>query len=430
MKTRSKICVDVLQLHLQIERIFDRLPVEHAHHVGVGQQQLLEVFLLVVRAERVALHPFVGLLARNAPLRELEQHGSREHDAARQLEVLLHAIDIHDEALHDAREPPQHVIERDEAVRKNHALDRRVRDVALVPERDVLERRVRVAPQQPREAGNLLAADGIALVRHRRRALLPLAERLLHLADFGFLQPAHFERELLERRAGDGNRRHQLGVTIALNDLRRHRRRLQSELPADGRFDGRIEVRERADGARDFPDRDDGPRALQPLEVALQLGVPERQLQAERHRLGVHAVRASHHRRAAMLFGPRAHGVEQTFDVLDEQVGRLAHLNGLRGVDDVGRRQPEVQPARRRPDVLGNRGRKRDDVVLSGFFDGRDAGDVELRFLSNVARGIVRNDSSLGHRLGSRNFNLQPGLESPLFAPDAPHVGVCVARNH
>ena len=47
-----------------------------------------------------------------------------------------------------------------------------------------------------------------------------------------------------------------------------------------------------------FPTGDDGPRPLQALEVALQLRVPQRQLQPERHRLGVHAVRAAHHRRA------------------------------------------------------------------------------------------------------------------------------------
>ena len=41
----------------------------------------------------------------------------------------------------DAREAAEHVIERDEAVGQDDALDRRVRDVALVPERDVLERR-------------------------------------------------------------------------------------------------------------------------------------------------------------------------------------------------------------------------------------------------------------------------------------------------
>ena len=114
-----------------------------------------------------------------------------------------------------------------------------MRDVALVPERDVLERRVAVAANQPRQADDLLAADRVALVRHRRRALLPLRERLLDLADLGLLQAADFERELLERRGGDGQRRQQFGVAIALNHLRRDRRRLETEAPADVGFDRR-----------------------------------------------------------------------------------------------------------------------------------------------------------------------------------------------
>ncbi len=162
---------------------------------------------------------------------------------------------------HDAREAPQHVIERDEAVGQNDPLDRRMRDVALVPERDVLERRLAVAAKQPRQADDLLAADRIALVRHRRRALLALGERLLHLADFGLLQPADFERELLERGRRDRQRRQQLGVTIALNHLRGDRRRPESEPAADVGLDRRRQVRERADRARQLADADRRPRA-------------------------------------------------------------------------------------------------------------------------------------------------------------------------
>ena len=281
---------------------------------------------------------------------------------------------------HDAREAAQHVIERDEAVGQDHALDRRVRDVALVPERDVLERRVAVAAKQPREADDLLAADRIALVRHRRRALLPLGERLLDLADLGLLQAADLERELLERRAGDGQRRQQLGVPIALNHLRRDRRRLEPEPPADVGFDRRRQVRERADRARQLADADDRlARARTRSTSRAELRVPERQLQAERHRLGVHAVRAADHRRAAMLERAIADRLGQRVEILQDDVARLAHLQRLRGVDDVRRGQAEVQPARRRPDVLGDRGREGDDVVLGGLLDFLDAGDVEAR---------------------------------------------------
>ena len=94
----------------------------------------------------------------------------------------------------------------------------------------------------------------------------------------------------------------------------------------------------------------------------------------------------------------------------EDQVAGLAHLQGLRGVDDVGGRQAEVQPARRRADVLGHRGRERDDVVLGDLLDFFDAGDVEGAALADVARGIGGHDPGAGHRVDCGDFNLQPGF--------------------
>ena len=110
-------------------------------HVRVVEQQGLERACLVERSHGVALHPLVGLLARHALACQLEQHGAGEDDAARPLEVLAHPSRVDHHALHDLREAPQHVVEGDEAVGQDHPLDRRVRDVALVPERDVLHAR-------------------------------------------------------------------------------------------------------------------------------------------------------------------------------------------------------------------------------------------------------------------------------------------------
>ena len=107
---------------------------------------------------------------------------------------------VDDHVPDDPREAAQHVVEREEAVGHDHALDRRVRDVALVPERDVLQRGERVRAHEPREAGHLLAAHRVPLVRHGRGALLARAERLLHLAHLGLLQAADLGRELLEAR--------------------------------------------------------------------------------------------------------------------------------------------------------------------------------------------------------------------------------------
>ena len=218
------------------------------------------------------------------------------------------------------------MVERDEAVGQNHALDGGVGDVALVPQRDVLERRLTVAANEPREPDDLLATDRVALVRHRRRALLAVGERLLDFADFRLLQAADLERELLERGRGDGERRQQLGVPIALNHLRGDRHRLEAEPIADSGFDGGRQVREGADGTRQLPDADDGAGAPHTLDVAANLGVPERELQAEGHRLGVHAVRAADHRRAAMLERAIANGPGERLQVFQDDVARLAHL--------------------------------------------------------------------------------------------------------
>ena len=81
---------------------------------------------------------------------------------------------------------------------------------------DVLEPDERVRADDPRKAADALGDDGIALVRHRRRALLSLAERLLHLGDLGAREVADLGRERVERRREHGERCEQLGVPVAL----------------------------------------------------------------------------------------------------------------------------------------------------------------------------------------------------------------------
>ena len=257
-----------------------------------------------------------------------------KHDAARTIQVLAHPIRIDDHAGDDAREPPQHVIERDEAVGQDHALDRRMRDVALVPERDVLEaRRLALARTQPRQADDLLAADRIALVRHRRRALLPLGERLLDLADLGLLQAADLERELLERRRRDRERRQQLGVTVALNHLRRR------PAPARGRARGRRRLRSPGAGARTCRRRptacrrDTVARARRdPLDVAL----PARRTRAP-----------ASGRRSSARRARRACGRSSASADAPRRGARTASRRGRRGPSGSGRRpRASAAPAR------------------------------------------------------------------------------------
>ena len=80
-----------------------------------------------------------------------------------------------------------------------------------------------VAAQEPGQAGDPLGQDRVALVGHRRAALLAGPERLLELADLGVLEVPDLGREALQGAAGDGDRGEQRRVAVALDDLGRDR---------------------------------------------------------------------------------------------------------------------------------------------------------------------------------------------------------------
>jgi hypothetical protein len=173
-----------------------------------------------------------------------------------------------------------------------------VRDVALVPQRDVLEPGLQVPAQHPRQPAELLRLDRVALVRHRARALLlALAEGLLGLAHLGALQVPDLERERLDRAPTDAHAYSTRRGDRAREHLRRGTGRARAF--ADVLLDERIDVGERADRARQLADRDHFARPQEPFAIAPHLQRPERELHAERRRLGVDAVRAPDHRRVA-----------------------------------------------------------------------------------------------------------------------------------
>ena len=64
------------------------------------------------------------------------------------LDVLGHPVGTDDEPVDEAREAHEHVVEERRRIGQRDPLDRRVADVALVPQRLVLEARQGVAAQQ------------------------------------------------------------------------------------------------------------------------------------------------------------------------------------------------------------------------------------------------------------------------------------------
>ena len=266
------------------------------------------------------------------------------------------------------------------------ALDRRVRDVALVPQRDILERSLQVAAQHAREARQLLGLDRIPLVRHRARALLlAFAERLLDFTHLGALEVADLERERLDRRAERRARVHDLGVPVAGEHLRRRApdcspSRSHTYCSTRGSTFEYV-----PDRARQLPHRDDVARPQQALAIAVHLHGPQRELHAERRRLRVDAVRPPDHRRVAEL--ARAGG-DRTFESCrrgEDHVERARHLQRERGVDDIARRQPVVDPsARRRADPFLHDVDERGDVVIGDLLAFVHRGDVEAGALAHV----------------------------------------------
>ena len=159
--------------------------------------------------------------------------------------------------------------------------------------------------------GDPLAADGVLLVGHRGRALLALGERLLELEDLAPLEMPDLDGELLERRGDEGQRGDDFGVAVALQDLGRDRGGLEAELRRASHLDPGVEVDVGPDRARDPADADDLEGPVDPVEVALDLLVPDEELEPEGDRLGVDAVGPAHADRLLVLEGLAAEDLLQ-----------------------------------------------------------------------------------------------------------------------
>ena len=179
-----------------------------------------------------------------------------------------------------------------------------MRDVALVPERHVLEPDEGGAAHDAGEAADALGDDRVALVRHRGRALLALAERLHHLGDLGPREVAYLERELLERGGGDRKRGQEFCVAVSLEDLRRGGSRVEPQPFAGDSLDLRVGRGVGPDGAGNRPDGSLRERPLQAVGVAVGLEGIGGQLDPEGGRFGMDAVGATDRERVSVA--PRA----------------------------------------------------------------------------------------------------------------------------
>ena len=92
--------------------------------------------------------------------------GSEQHDLLGKEKIsgkghiAFHVAFEYGQPVENAREATQHVVEQNREIWTDNPFDRRMADVALVPQRHVLHRRKGIAPKQAGQAGEVLEKSG------------------------------------------------------------------------------------------------------------------------------------------------------------------------------------------------------------------------------------------------------------------------------
>src|SRR5215469_9960021 len=208
-------------------------------------------------------------------------------------------------------------------------------DVALVPERYVLERDDSIPANYAGQSAQPLVGDRVAFVRHRRAAFLAFAEKFFYFQNFSPLEMPKFRCPAINARRDHGESGHKFCMTIALHDLRRKSRRFQSEPLTHRTLDFWIDVRVRAHCATDLADANALSGLRQPFYSTTEFVIHERQLQAERDRLSVHAVTAADHRRHFVAPRLVCDCATERFQIFEKDLAGLIQLYRKRRVQNI-----------------------------------------------------------------------------------------------
>ena len=182
-----------------------------------------------------------------------------------------------------------------------------------------------------------------------------------------------------------------------------------------------------ADRAGDRADRGLLEGALQALGVAVGLERVAGELEAERGRLRVHAVRAADAQRVGELARPLGEDERQLARAGHDRRARPPDLQRERGVEHVGGRQPVVDPA---PAGAGGGGQHVDErghVVVGDRLALLDRLDGEGRAADRLEVGGRR---PVLERLGGRDLDVAPRGHPRLVGPDGAELRPCVAGDH
>src|SRR5581483_1056140 len=114
-----------------------------------------EIAFFLPSLHRVRLHYPIRLFAQHARRGQIQQQLAGEYQPFRHFQVAPHAVRIDQHLIDEVDGFVQQVVGQDRRIRQDHAFYRRVRDVTLVPEGDVLESRLHVGAHDAGETADL-----------------------------------------------------------------------------------------------------------------------------------------------------------------------------------------------------------------------------------------------------------------------------------
>ena len=378
----------------------------------------------------VALDNTIGVLAANARLGQGEQDALGEDEAAGFFQIILHRFGVDEELVDYTCQPCEGEIERHARVRADVALYGRVRDIAFVPERDVLHGGNDHRAHEAGEARQVFGEDRVALVRHGRRALLARREKFLRFSDFGSLEVADFGGEVFNRAGDHAEGREEHGVAVAGDNLRGHGFGLEAHLFGDVFLHFRGDGGVSSDRAGDGADGDFLAGGFEALLCAFEGGVVAREFQAEGCRFGVDAMGAADAERVFMFLCPAFQGGQQLVEIVQQDIGGLGQLLGEAGVHHIGAGHALMDVAAFGADKFGDGGEEGDDIVFDFGLDFVDALDVEIALFAQSLGRAFGDGAHLRHFVGGVGFDLQPYPEAVFRLEDCGHFLAGVTGDH
>src|SRR5438094_3414265 len=157
--------VDVSDGCIQVE---DDSKVDATGDLGIALNELGKICLFFPGTHRVTLDQPVRIVASEARIDESQQEPMAEDEPVTRLEVPPHPLRMNNEALDDPGKTVEDVIECEERVGNDDSLCGRLRDVALVPERHILQADQGIATHNPGQPADALGHFRVPLVWHGR----------------------------------------------------------------------------------------------------------------------------------------------------------------------------------------------------------------------------------------------------------------------